>query len=72
MTNPERIGIEPRKDRLLVARVEATEAGAFVELSETVDDPDGAPLRTDEGIVFDVAHGVITRVAVYLQTSYHA
>jgi ketosteroid isomerase-like protein len=56
--------------RLDLARVEGTGSGAFVELSETVDDPDGRPLRTDEGIVFDVADGVITRVAVYLQTSY--
>ena len=39
-----------------------------VELSETVDDGD-APLHTDETVVFDVADGLITRVAVYLPTS---
>ncbi len=39
-----------------------------VELNETVDDGD-ARLRTDETVVFDVAAGLITRVAVYLQTS---
>ncbi len=39
-----------------------------VELSETVDDGD-ARLRTDETVVFDVAAGLIARVAVYLQTS---
>ena len=39
-----------------------------VELSETVDDGD-ARLHTDETVVFDVAGGLIARVAVYLQTS---
>ena len=39
-----------------------------VELSETVDD-DGARLRTQEAVVFDVDAGAIIRVAVYLQTS---
>jgi ketosteroid isomerase-like protein len=39
-----------------------------VELSETVDDGD-ARLHTDEIVVFDVAGGLIARVAVYLQTS---
>ena len=41
-----------------------------VELSETVDDGDGR-LHTDETVVFDVAGGLITKVAVYLQTSEH-
>ena len=39
-----------------------------VELSETVDDGDGR-LHTDETVVFDVTDGLISRVAVYLQTS---
>jgi limonene-1,2-epoxide hydrolase len=39
-----------------------------VELNETVDDGD-ARLHTDETVVFDVRDGLITRVAVYLQTS---
>ena len=43
-------------------------ARVAVELSETVDDGD-ARLHTDETIVFDVAGGLIARVAVYLQTS---
>ena len=41
----------------------------IVELDETVDDDDDR-LRTDEAVVFDVVDGLITRVAVYLQTSY--
>jgi ketosteroid isomerase-like protein len=41
-----------------------------VELSETVADGDGR-LRTDEAVVFDVADGLIARVAVFLQTSEH-
>ncbi len=39
-----------------------------VELNETVDDGD-ARLRTDETVVFDVAGGLIARVAVYLRKS---
>jgi ketosteroid isomerase-like protein len=39
-----------------------------VELTETVDDGD-ARLHTDETVVFDVAGGLIARVAVYLQAS---
>lgn len=39
-----------------------------VELSETVDDGD-ARLETCEAVVFDTADGLITHVAVYLQTS---
>ncbi len=39
-----------------------------VELRETVDDGD-ARLYTDETVLFGVAGGLITRVAVYLQTS---
>jgi ketosteroid isomerase-like protein len=41
-----------------------------VELSETIADGDGR-LRTDEAVVFDVADGLIARVAVFLQTSEH-
>ena len=37
-------------------------------MHETVDDGD-ARLRTDETVVFNVANGLISRVAVYLQTS---
>jgi hypothetical protein len=39
-----------------------------VELNETVDDGDDR-LRTDETVVFDVRDGLISHVAVYLQTS---
>jgi limonene-1,2-epoxide hydrolase len=39
-----------------------------VELRETVDDGD-ARLETSEAVMFDTAAGLITRVAVYLQTS---
>ena len=39
-----------------------------VELRETVDDGD-ARLETCEAVVFDTADGLITRIAVYLQTS---
>ena len=53
---------------LVVDRVIEDGATAIVELSETVDDGD-ARLRTQEAVVFDVADGLITRVAVYLQTS---
>jgi ketosteroid isomerase-like protein len=60
---------------LRVDRVVAAGTTVFAELSETVDDgPRGeqgpaARVRTQEGIVFDVVDGRITRVAVYLQTS---
>jgi ketosteroid isomerase-like protein len=50
-------------DRLLVAGPVVT-----VELRETVDDGD-ARLETGEAVVFDTEAGLITRVAVYLQTS---
>ena len=50
-------------DRVLVAGAEV-----IVELRETVDDGD-ARLETSEAVVFDTAAGLITRVAVYLQTS---
>ncbi|MCU1456224.1 MAG: ketosteroid isomerase-like protein [Actinomycetia bacterium] len=43
-------------------------AGAFAELSETLK-LDGERRRTEEGIIFDVAEGLITRVAVYLRKS---
>ncbi len=57
-------GYELRVRRVLVAG-----ATVIVELDETVDD-EGGRLRTDEVVVFDVADERITRVAVYLQTSY--
>jgi limonene-1,2-epoxide hydrolase len=50
-------------DRMLVAGSTVT-----VELRETVDDGD-ARLETCEAVVFDTAGGLITAVAVYLQTS---
>ena len=53
---------------LVVARVLADGGTVAVELSETVDDGDDR-LHTDETVVFDVTDGVITHVAVYLQTS---
>jgi ketosteroid isomerase-like protein len=53
---------------LAIERVIADGSTVSVELNETVDD-DGARLRTDEVVVFDVANRLITRVRVYLQTS---
>ncbi len=53
---------------LVVDRMTASGGIVAVELSETVDDGD-ARLHTDETVVFDVAGGLITRVAVYLRTS---
>jgi ketosteroid isomerase-like protein len=53
---------------LVIADVIADGGRVAVELSETVDDG-GARLHTDETVVFDVRDGLITRVAVYLQTS---
>jgi ketosteroid isomerase-like protein len=53
---------------LVVADVIADGNRVAVELSETVDDGDDR-LHTDETVVFDVADGLISRVAVYLQTS---
>jgi limonene-1,2-epoxide hydrolase len=53
---------------LHVVRALAAGASVVVELHETVDDGDGR-LRTDEAVVFDVDDELITRVAVYLQTS---
>ncbi len=53
---------------LAVARITANGGTVAVELSETVDDGDSR-LRTDEVVIFDVADGLIARVAVYLQTS---
>ena len=53
---------------LVVVDVVADGNRVAVELNETVDDGD-ARLHTDETVVFDVAGGLIARVAVYLQTS---
>jgi limonene-1,2-epoxide hydrolase len=57
---------------LRVARVLEAGTTVIVELTETVDDK-GGRLRTDEAVVFDVdpTSRLITRVAVYLQTSEH-
>ena len=43
-------------------------AGSVVVCRRAGDDGD-ARLHTDESVVFDVADGLISRVAVYLQTS---
>lgn len=52
---------------LAVERVIAAGRVVVVELSETVDVPDGRR-RTNEAVVFDVdADGLIRRVAVYLR-----
>jgi ketosteroid isomerase-like protein len=57
---------------LVVDRIVAGGRTALVELSETVDNPDGSRLRTAEAVVFDLdEHGLIARVAVYLRTSEH-
>jgi ketosteroid isomerase-like protein len=56
-------GYELRVERVHVSGVTVT-----VELNETVDVDEGR-LRTDEAVVFDVDGELITRVAVYLQTS---
>ena len=53
---------------LVVADVIADGNRVAVELSETVDDGNDR-LHTDETVVFDIADGLISRVAVYLQTS---
>ena len=53
---------------LHVERVIAAGPTVVVELDETVD-AEGGRLRTEEAVVFDVADDLITRVAVYLQTS---
>ena len=54
--------------QLDVDRVHVDGGVVTVELRETVDDGD-ARLETCEAVVFDTADGLITRVAVYLQTS---
>jgi limonene-1,2-epoxide hydrolase len=53
---------------LVIAGMIADGNRVAVELSETVDDGDGR-LHTDETVLFDVTDGLISRVAVYLQTS---
>jgi hypothetical protein len=53
---------------LVVDRIVPVGSTVLVELAETVDD-DGARLRTQEAVVFDVSAGLIARVAVYLQSS---
>ena len=54
--------------RLDIDRVHVSGPVVTVELRETVDDGD-ARLETREAVVFDTARGLITGVAVYLQTS---
>jgi hypothetical protein len=54
--------------QLDVDRVLGTGSVVTVELRETVDDGDDR-LETAEVVVFDTADGLITKVAVYLQTS---
>jgi len=54
--------------QLDVDRVHVDGGIVTVELRETVDDGDER-LETCEAVVFDTAGGVITRIAVYLQTS---
>jgi hypothetical protein len=54
--------------QLDVDRVRVDAGVVTVELRETVDDGD-ARLETCEVVVFDTAGGLITRIAVYLQTS---
>lgn len=51
-----------------VDRILDAAATVIVELRETVDDGD-ARLETSEAVVFDTVGGLITRVAVYLQSS---
>jgi ketosteroid isomerase-like protein len=51
-----------------VHRVAYAGGVGVVELSETVE-VDGSPVRTAEGLVFDLdADGLIRRVAIYLRT----
>jgi len=54
--------------QLDVDRVHVAGATVAVELRETVDDGD-ARLETSEAVVFETDAGLISRVAVYLQTS---
>ena len=54
--------------QLDIDRVHVDGGTVAVELRETVDDGD-ARLETCEVVVFDTTDGLITRVAVYLQTS---
>ncbi|MGO9876175.1 MAG: DUF4202 family protein [Acidimicrobiia bacterium] len=54
--------------QLDVDRVFDAGAAVTVELRETVDDGD-ARLETSEAVVFDTLTGLITHIAVYLQTS---
>lgn len=51
-----------------VDRVVYGDRVGWAELSETVE-VNGVPVETPEGLVFDLdEHGLITRVAVYVQT----
>jgi SnoaL-like protein len=54
--------------QLDIDRVHVHAGIVTVELRETVDDGDDR-LETCEAVVFDTVDGLITRVAVYLQTS---
>ena len=57
-----------RAYELTISRVLDAGSTMVVELRESVDDGDDR-LHTREAVVFDVLDGVITRIAVYLQTS---
>jgi ketosteroid isomerase-like protein len=53
-----------------VARVVTAGSVVTAQLAETVDDPTGAPLRTPEALVFDLADdGRIARIEVFIQTA---
>jgi len=53
-----------------VARLITAGSVVTAQLAETVDDPSGAPLRTPEALVFDLADdGRIARIEVFIQTA---
>ena len=53
-----------------VTRIVASGSVVTAQLAETVDDPSGAPLRTPEALVFDIADdGRIARIEVFIQTA---
>jgi ketosteroid isomerase-like protein len=52
-----------------ISRIVAAGDVVTVQLAETVDAPDGKPLRTPEALVFDLApDGRIARIEVFIQT----
>jgi ketosteroid isomerase-like protein len=55
---------------MAVDRIVAAGSVVTAQLAETVDDPDGKPLRTPEALVFDLADdGRIARIEVFIQTA---